>query len=64
MELDQTQMGTTAHTALWNGEKGGQLHRGSQDATPQTSAARCMTRVGTEWDVARCLLNLFMCSCI
>lgn len=60
--LDRAQVGTTVthtHTALWNGEKGGQLHRGSQDATSQTSAACCMTRVGTEWELVHCV-----CVCV
>lgn len=58
LNLDQAQEGTTTHTALWNGEKGGQLHGGSQDATSQTSAACCMTRVGTEWELVCCLLSV------
>lgn len=61
LNLEQAQEGTTTHTALWNGEKGGQLHGGSQDATSQTSAACCMTRVGTEWELVCCLLSVCVC---
>lgn len=49
LNLDQAQVGTTVthtHTALWNGKKGGRLHRRSQEATSQASAACCMTQVG------------------
>lgn len=61
LKLDRAQAGTTAHPAIWNSEKGGQLHRGSQDATSQTSAACCMTRVGTEWELFHCLLSVCVC---
>lgn len=64
LNLDQAQMGTTAHTALWNGEKDGQLHRGSPDGTSQTSAACCMTRVGTEWELVHCPLPGCVCVCL
>lgn len=64
LNLDQAQMGTTAHTAIWNGEKDGQLHRGSPDGTSQTSAACCMTRVGTEWELVHCPLPGCVCVCV
>ena len=69
LNLDGAQAGTTVlthtrtHTQHFGmARKGGQLHRGSQDATSQTSAACCMTRVGTEWELVHC--PLFACVCL
>lgn len=57
--LDLALVGTTAHAALRNG---GQLHRGSQNATSQSSAAGCMTWVGS-WVGALSLSSVcvFLC---
>ena len=61
--FSETGPGTTAHTALWNGEKGGQLRRGSQDAALKTSTACCMTWVGTQSELVHCLLPVPVCVC-
>lgn len=56
----------SAHSTLEWGETG-QLHRGSQDTNSQTSAACCMTRVGTEWELAYCLavcVYVWTCVCV
>ncbi len=65
LNLDWTQAGTTAHTHTHTREKGGQLHRGSQDAASQNSTACCMTRVGTEWELVHCpSVFLSICLCV
>lgn len=63
LNLDLSQVGTTAHTALMNGGKAGRLCCGSQNATSQASAACCVTRVGTGWELALWLLSVILWFC-